>query len=61
MHTKGENLMTLIGYLFWGICLVAVIFTFLIEKKLGTTPPYKTEHQALFEEITKIDRALVQE
>ncbi|MFF3021038.1 hypothetical protein ACFVRR_00030 [Gottfriedia sp. NPDC057948] len=53
--------MTLIGYLFWVICLAAVIFTFLNEKKLGTTPPYKTEHQALFEEITKIDRALVQE
>ncbi|WP_158095093.1 hypothetical protein [Gottfriedia luciferensis] len=37
--------MTLIGYLFWGICLVAVIFAFFMEKKIGTMPPYKTEHQ----------------
>ncbi|MGG2026289.1 hypothetical protein AB1282_11355 [Gottfriedia sp. S16(2024)] len=53
--------MTLIGYLFWGICLVAVLFMFLIAKKLGTTPPYKTEHQVLYEEITKIDRSIMQD
>jgi hypothetical protein len=54
MHVKGEFSMTLFGYLFWGICLGAVIFAFFMEKNLGTTAPYKTEHQVLHEEITRL-------
>ncbi|WP_179194819.1 hypothetical protein [Bacillus sp. EAC] len=46
--------MTIIGYLFWGICFVAVIFAFFMEKKFGTTAPHKTEHQVLHEELTRI-------
>jgi hypothetical protein len=46
--------MTLMGYLFWGICLVAILYAFFMEKKFGTKAPHRTETQALHEEITRV-------
>lgn len=49
--------MTLIGYLFWVLCLAAIIIAFFAEKKIGTTKPHKTEHQALNDEITRLSHS----
>ncbi|WP_158095068.1 hypothetical protein [Gottfriedia luciferensis] len=45
--------MTLFGYLFWGFVIVAIAFSFFMQKKFGTKAPDKTERQTMNEEITR--------
>ncbi|MFB7142710.1 hypothetical protein ACFCYN_24240 [Gottfriedia sp. NPDC056225] len=45
--------MTLFGYLFWGIIIVAIAFAFFMQKKFGTTAPDKSDSQKLHEEVIR--------
>lgn len=45
--------MTLFGYLFWGIGILAIALGFYMEKKYGTKAPDKSNKDILNEEITR--------
>ncbi|GGE85702.1 hypothetical protein [Priestia taiwanensis] len=45
--------MTIVGYLFWGICLLAIALGFFMQKKWGTKAPVKNSENILDEEIAR--------
>ncbi|WP_155891100.1 hypothetical protein [Ectobacillus panaciterrae] len=49
--------MTIFGYIFWGICIIAIVGSFWMQKKYKSGAPDKSSNQELHEEITKLDNS----
>ena len=45
--------MTIFGYLFWGICILAIALGFFMQKKYGTKAPDKSNKDIMNEEIAR--------
>ncbi|MET3195654.1 hypothetical protein [Bacillus sp. OAE603] len=45
--------MTLFGYLFWGIGILAIALGFFMQKKYGTKAPVKSNKDIMNEEIAR--------
>jgi hypothetical protein len=45
--------MTIFGYLFWSICILAIALCFFMQKKFGTKAPVKNDKDIMNEEITR--------
>ncbi|UOY93100.1 hypothetical protein MUG87_02900 [Ectobacillus sp. JY-23] len=47
--------MTIIGYVFWGLCAVLIGGSFWMQRKYRSSEPYKSDHQEFYEESAKLD------